>query len=197
MHTLFVKRLTNFPRLSRLYVISGVLFLGVMANPTLGQTINFSIHVASSLDASKDSDMAFPEVMSGDGLTAINLGDAGMGVFAISGNEELDVEVVLSAPANLVHTTLPAYTMPLTLGFAYANHGVNDVNQAVTVVGNTARFQLKERESGPAGAPPTPPNSSHTPNIVTAYIYLFGTIDVGAVASGAYSGTVQLSVQYY
>ncbi len=164
---------------------------------SMGQTINFSVHVASSLDATKDSDMVFPQVFAGDGLTEIGLGDGGMGVFAVSGNEELDVEVVLTAPANLVHINNPAQLIPLDLHFAYANRGVNDINQAKVVSGNSARFQLRERASGPAGAPPTPPNASHTPNIVTAYIYLYGTMNVGAIAAGSYSGTVDLSVQYY
>lgn len=161
-----------------------------------GQTINFSIHVSSSLNATKDADMTFPQVFAGDGITAIGLGDGGMGVFAISGNAELDVEVTLVAPAQLVHTLYPAQTMALNLQFAYANRGVNDINQATTVSGSTARFQLKERAGGPAGAPPTPPSATHTPEIVTAYLYLFGTIDVQQIASGAYGGTVELYVQY-
>lgn len=184
----------NKIRAKTTYIIFLLVFMAVGSSP--GQAINFSIHVSSSLDATKDADMTFPQVFAGDGLTVIGLGDGGMGVFAISGNAELDVEVTLDAPANLVHNSYPSQTMPLTLQFAYANTGVNDVNQAKTVTGNTARFQLKERTSGPAGPPPTPPNASHTPEIVTAYLYLFGTIDVQQIASGNYGGTVNLYVQY-
>ena len=172
------------------------LAMALTIQPLYSQTINFSIHVASSLDATKDADMTFPQVFAGDGITAISLGDGGMGVFAISGNAELDVEVTLVADAQLVHTLYPAQTMPLTLQFAYANQGVNDINQAVTVTGSTARFQLKERSGGPAGAPPTPPSATHTPEIVTAYLYLFGTIDVQQIASGSYGGNVELYVSY-
>jgi hypothetical protein len=178
-------------------IIMSILLMIMSVQSLSGQTINFSVHVASSLDATKDADMAFPQVMAGDGITAIGLGDGGMVIFAISGNEELDVEVTLVAPTNLVHVSYPAQTMPLNLTFAYANYGVNDINQAKTATGNTARFQMKERQSGPAGAPPTPPSSGHTPQIVTAYLYVYGTIDVGMIASGAYSGTVDLYVQYY
>ena len=179
------------------YILALILLIaGLMIQPISGQTINFSVHVSSSLDATKDADMTFPQVFAGDGITAIGLGDGGMGVFAISGNAELDVEVTLVAPANLVHTLYPGQTMPLTLQFAYANHGVNDINQAVTVSGSTARFQLRERSGGPAGAPPTPPSGAHTPEIVTAYLYLFGTIDVQQIASGSYGGNVELYVSY-
>jgi len=180
------------------FVVSGliVMLLILSAVPVAAQSINFSIHVSSALDATKDADMTFPQVFAGDGLTAIGLGDGGMGVFAITGNAELDVEVTLVAPSDLVHTQYPAQKMPLTLQFAYANTGINDFNLAKTVAGHTARFQLRERTGGPAGAPPTPPNASHTPEIVTAYLYLFGTIDVGQIASGNYGGTVNLYVQY-
>jgi hypothetical protein len=180
----------------RSHLVLGFMVLTMIMQPLYGQSINFSIHVASSLDATKDADMTFPQVFAGDGITAIGLGDGGMGVFAISGNAELDVEVTLVAPPQLTHTLYPGQTMPLTLQFAYANRGVNDINQAVVVSGNTARFQMKERSGGPAGAPPTPPNAGHTPEIVTAYLYLFGTIDVQQIASGNYGGTVELYVSY-
>ncbi|NQT62802.1 MAG: hypothetical protein HQ556_07590 [Candidatus Marinimicrobia bacterium] len=187
------RRLNNIQHL----IVISIALMTMSMQSLSGQTINFSVHVASALDATKDADMAFPQVMAGDGITTIGLGDGGMGIFAISGNEELDVEVTLVAPTDLVHVTYPAQKMPLNLQLAYANHGVNDINQAKTATGNIARFQMKERESGPAGAPPTPPSSAHTPQIVTAYLYVYGTINVGMISSGAYSGTVDLYVQYY
>ncbi len=176
-----------------LLLLQGIL----LSTNIMAQTINFSVHVASSLSASKDADMTFPGVYPGDGLVNIGLGDGGMGVFSITGNEELDVEVILTVPDSLVHQSFPNSKMGLTLQFAYANKGANDINQAIVASGHTARFQLKERVSGPAGAPPTPPNASHTPNIVTAYIYMFGSIYAGNIASGVYTGNVDLSVNYY
>ncbi len=170
------------------------LFLIVMG--VHAQTIQFSVHVASSLNASKDQDMDFQTVISGSGLQEINLGDAGMGVFAITGNEEMDVIVTMTAPVSLTHTGVSSDVIPFTLKFAYANKGVNDVNQAVEVIGSSVRFQLKERVSGPPGAPPTPPSNAHTANQVTAYIYIYGSMNVGIIDAGSYSGTVNLSVTY-
>ncbi len=186
--------MTRTIKLIRSLLVISSLILSVNA---MAQTINFSVHVASSLSASKDADMTFPGVYPGDGLTSIGLGEGGMGVFAITGNEELDVEVILTVPDSLVHESFPNSKMGLTLQFAYANQGANDINQAIMAVGHTARFQLKQRVSGPAGAPPTPPSASHTPNVVTAYIYLFGSINVGNIPSGVYTGNVDLSVQYW
>ncbi|MBL7027964.1 MAG: hypothetical protein ISR88_05990 [Candidatus Marinimicrobia bacterium] len=158
--------------------------------------IQFSLHVSSSLDATKDQDMQFETIIAGTGLTQINLGDAGMGVFGITGDDDLDVIVSMSAPANLTHDGVSSDVIPFTLKFAYANRGVNDVNQAVEVIGTSARFQIRQRESGPAGAPPTPPSAFHTPNQSTAYIYIYGSMNVGFIDAGSYSGDVDLTVIY-
>lgn len=162
----------------------------------LGQTIQFSLNVSSTLDATTESDMAFETILSGSGLTEINLGDAGMGVFGITGDADLDVIVTMTAPANLTHDGASLDVIPFSLNFAYANRGVNDVNQAIEVVGSTARFQIRQRESGPAGAPPTPPSGFHTPSQSTAYIYIYGSMNVGSIDAGSYSGSVDLSVIY-
>lgn len=171
-------------------------FLLGMVMSVSAQTIQFSLHVSSSLDATKDQDMNFDTILAGSGLTEINLGDAGMGIFGITGDDDLDVIVTLTSPANLTHDGISTDVIPFNLKFAYANRGVNDFNQAVEVVGTSARFQIRQRESGPAGAPPTPPSAQHTPNQSVAYIYIYGSMNVGVIDAGSYSGTVDLSVVY-
>ena len=161
-----------------------------------GQTIQFSLHVSSTLDATNESDMQFETILSGSGLSEINLGDSGMGVFGITGDDDLDVIVTMTAPANLTHDGASPDVIPFTLKFAYANKGVNDVNQAVEVNSSSVRFQIRNRESGPAGAPPTPPSGFHTPSQSTAYIYIYGSMTVGSIDAGSYSGSVDLSVIY-
>ena len=178
-------------------VLSPVILLLILLPQTLlSQTIQFSIHVASSLNATVDQDMTFGELISNSGVNEINLGDAGMGVFAITGNEELDVVVTMSPPANLTRVGNPSDVIPFTLNFAYANKGVNDVNQAIVATGNTARFQMLGRTSGPAGAPPTPPSAHHTPADATAYLYVYGTLTLGSIPAGTYTGMVTIDVVY-
>jgi len=174
-----------------------IILLGFISQPLFGQIINFSVYVESMLDATMESGVAFPDVDAGDGQVFINPGDGGMGVFSVSGNEELDIMVTLNAPLVLTNLTKPSNTMDFDLKFAYANTGVNDINVAKVVNGASVRFQLRERESGPAAPPPTPPSGTHIPNITTAYIYLYGSITVGNIASGDYSGNVELTIEYY
>ena len=170
--------------------------LTMLMVPGLGQTIQFSLHVSSSIDATKDQDMDFQSVIAGSGLHQINLGDSGMGVFAITGDADLDVLVTVTPPSNLAHTGASSDVIPFTLNFAYANRGANDVNQAVQVVGTSARFPIKARQSGPPGTPPTPRTSAFTATQETAYIYVYGTLNVGNIDAGNYSGTVDLTVTY-
>lgn len=168
----------------------------VFQSIAISQTIQFSVHVASTLDATKDQDLDLGMAISGSGITNVNLGDPGMGIFSITGNEELDIIVTLTAPANLIHTGASTDVIPFTLEFAYANRGVNDVNQAIAGTGGIARFQMRGRDSGPAGAPPTPPSAHHTPQDATAYIYIYGSMDVQAIDPGTYTGNVDIDITY-
>ncbi len=160
------------------------------------QAIQFSVYVESELNATKQQDLDFQTVVAGQGLTPINLGDPGMGVFSITGNQELDVIVTLDAPTQLTHTGASSDVITFTLQFAYANQGENDINDAILVAGSSTRFPLLNRTTGPANRPPTPPHSNYTPTESTAYIYLYGSMDVGTIDPGEYSGTVTLTVEY-
>ena len=167
--------------------------------PVVGfsQTIQFSVYVQDELVANQESDMDFASVVAGQGLTQINIGDQGMGVFSVTGNEDLDVIVTLTPPTgNQLTQMTETDVIPFTLEWAYANHGENNINDAVYVTGNSARFRMKARGSGPPGPPPNPQRSNYTPKDATAYIYIFGSIDVGNIAPGHYTGTVTLTVEY-
>lgn len=183
-------------RIRALFLLLGGLI--VLSSPQwlIAQTIQFSIHVSSNLNATVDQEMSFGELIAGSGTNDINLGDPGMGIFAITGNEEMDIIVTMTPPANLTHTGISTDVIPFTLNYAYANKGANDVNQAVVASGNSARFQMLGRTSGPAGAPPTPPSSDHTPQETTAYLYVYGSLTVGSIDAGTYSGMVTIDVAY-
>lgn len=185
-----VKRQSGFS------LLIGLLLLFGMNVSLHAQTIQFSVHVSSSIDAVKDQDMDFDMLTTGSGLHEINLGDSGMGKFAITGNEELDVIVTMTSDPNLEHTGISTDVIPFTLEFAYANRGADDINQAIVATGGVARFQLLKRETGPAGVPPTPPSALHIPTQATAYIYIYGNMTVGSIDPGSYTGNVDLSVIY-
>lgn len=164
--------------------------------PLRSQTIQFSIYVSSELNAAKQQDLDFGTTIQNQGAVQVNLGDPGMGVFSITGNEQFDVVVDLTAPANLTNDGGGPDVIPLILHMAYANQGANNINEAVVVSGATTRFPIKARSDGAPNPPPTPPHGNYTAPQATAYLYIYGSINVGAIAGGSYSGTVTLSVNY-
>lgn len=124
---------------------------------------------------------------------SIELGDPEMVVLSITGVEYYDVIITIDAPAELVLDG--ENSMGFTLNAAFANRGQNQVSDARLINGDTARFQIK-RDDGPPGPPPTPPHEGYTPPEATAYLYLYGTINVGEVDAGIYEGTVNITVEY-
>jgi len=166
-----------------------------------GQTITFSVYVESELSATNEQDFMFGSLNPGDGIISINLGDGTMGIISIFGNGDLDVIVTLDSPTQLTHTGSSTDVMPFTMNFAYANHNVNDWTTATLVSsGNTARFKIRERDIGPASAPPDPSIRKNSGSPIsanaTAYIYFYGNCTVGSIDSGSYTGTITLSVNY-
>ena len=162
------------------------------------QVIQFSIYVDSELTATTEQDLNFGDfIITGQGLTEVNLGDSNMGKFRITGNEEMDIIVTMTAPGNLTRQDGGTDVIPLTLNLAYNNKGVDDSAQAVTIVGSTVRIPMKARVGGrPAGPPPTPPHSGYIPAEVDVFLYIFGDINVGSVAAGSYTATVSITIEY-
>jgi len=82
-----------------------LLLLLIILSVCFPQAIQFSFYVDSELTATTEQDLNFGDfIITGQGLTEINLGDASMGKFRITGNEEMDIIITMTAPANLTET---------------------------------------------------------------------------------------------
>lgn len=179
-------------------IVKPLLFLLTLITTAFPQSIQFSIYVDSELTATTEQDLNFGDfIVSGQGLTEVNLGDSNMGKFRITGNEEMDIIVTMTAPANLTRPDEGTDVIPLALNLAYNNKGADNSAQAVTIAGSTIRIPMKARIGGrPAGPPPTPPHSGYIPADVDVFLYIFGDINVGYVAAGLYTATVNITVEY-
>lgn len=177
--------------------------------PLPAQEINFGSFGSYSLfisDLTPAEDLAFGIVIKNEGLKEIPLIDAK--VLALEGVKYLDVIMEITADnALLLNGDLdcigdPACSLPFTLKAAYANRGQNDLNQAVdvpvTANSAVARFPILDRGNLPPGPPPTPPHEGFNPALYneTAYIYLYGALNVGEVVSGQYSGEITVTIIY-
>ncbi|MEX0778428.1 MAG: hypothetical protein WD491_03715 [Balneolales bacterium] len=158
--------------------------------------IEFSTYTESDLVLTQlgSGGMNFGMNLIGEEPNVIELGDEGMLVVAITGVEYYDVTVTIDAPEELEMDS--ENKIGYTLNAAYANNGQNLIGDATLMNGDMARFQIKRREGEPPGPPPTPPHDGYTPPEATAYLYLYGSIDVGNVAAGEYVGQVHIVVDY-
>ncbi|WP_232803083.1 hypothetical protein [Gracilimonas amylolytica] len=151
-------------------------------------------------------DLSFGMVIQNEGLKTVDLLDAK--VLMIEGVKYLDVVVTITADNYLYLNNdvscngSNSNCIPFTLQAAYANRGNNNTNQAVLmqVASNvaSAQFPILARGNRPPGPPPTPVYEGYNPALFneTAYLYLYGSINVGNQNAGSYSGQIQVTVTY-
>ncbi len=170
------------------------------------QEIDFGDFFAYSVTVTEllpTQNLDFGLVTTNSGLNSVTISNSK--VVTITGVRYLDVIVDITADPNLVEAscpTNPSCQIPFTLEASYANFGQDNIAQAqiipVTSNTGTAQFPILQRLSGPPGPPPTPVYEGYDPSGFneTAYIYLYGSINVGMVNSGSYSADITINVIY-
>lgn len=182
----------------------------LLTYPLNAQEINFgefsSKYSVTVSELNPAEDLAFGMVIQNEGLKTIDLIDAK--VLMIEGVKYLDVIVDITADNHLYLDTdiscngSNTNCIPFTLQAAYANRGANNTNQAILmqVASNvaTAQFPILARGNQPPGPPPTPDYEGYNPALYneTAYLYLYGSLNVGNVDAGSYSGNITITVTY-
>lgn len=138
----------------------------------------------------------------------ILLTDPEVVVIEIEGVAYLDVTVTITPPENnrIALEGIPgnfydnSKSMPVSIHMAYSNSGAQDASaalaQAMVVAGNQVTFPVRRRLSGPPGPPPTPPHAGYTPPTAKAYIFIYGSLTVGNVNAGPYSGEIEIHAEY-
>lgn len=180
------------------------------STPLKAQEIDFgdfsSKYTVSITELIPAEDLAFGLVIQNEGLKTIDLLDAK--VLMIEGVKYLDVIVDITADNYLYLDNdvscngTNSNCIPFTLQAAYANRGNNNTNQAVLmqVTSNiaSAQFPILARGNRPPGPPPTPVFEGYNPALFneTAYLYLYGSINVGNVNAGTFSGQITVTVTY-
>lgn len=190
-----------------------VLFIFAISNTVnpIAQEIDFgqysSLYAVSITDLTPATDLDFGIVLNNQGPAVTNIMEAE--VISIEGVKYLDVIVDISADeylllnGDLACQTNPSCRIPFTLNAAYANRGTNNTAQAVQInvlSGNTAssQFAIKYRGSAPPGPPPTPVYEGYNPALFneTAFLYIYGFLNVGTVNAGSYEGNINVTISY-
>ncbi len=176
------------------------------------QQVDFGLYAEEGITLTPlvPDELDFGDRLSGEGLFSIDLQEEEAVVIEIEGVAYLDVTVTLTPPTNNFillegneeHLNDENRRIPLTVNMAYYNRGQENIDiptakqQAVEVPGHMATFQIRRRPGGPPGPPPVPPHAGYTPPTATAYLFIYGDINVGDVNAGPYSGIIDVHVEY-
>lgn len=190
--------------------ILSILFSGLMLmnfSSVQAQEINFGQYTSHTITIQVGPEgLDFGNIITGSGVNSIGLIDAF--VVEVTGLRFLDVFVEITASEKLLLNgsvaceTDPDCSLPFTLQANYNNRGLDDfaASTPFLVSGNvtTARFPVLRRTQGPAGPPPPPPTTSFNPAPYEEnfYIYLYGSLNVGFVNSGNYTGEITITISY-
>ncbi|NGP87828.1 hypothetical protein [Fodinibius halophilus] len=194
---------------NRITAISLILIFAITIG-SRAQEIDFGDYgnYTLTVDELNNNDLEFGQVISGSGLHSIGINNAK--VISITGVEYIDVIVDVTGANSLYLNGNPGNagdsqkSIPFTLKAAYANNqGTPTIGQAKFITGITnnsfiKQFPILERQHQPPGPPPTPPTNAFDQAQVeeTAYLYLYGDINVGNVDAGTYSSTIDITVNY-
>ncbi|MBO6792468.1 MAG: hypothetical protein JJ895_01065 [Balneolaceae bacterium] len=188
-----------------------ILLLTITHVNLYAQELNFgsdysSIYSVSISDLNPGLDLDFGLLAKNEGVSSLSMNESK--VISIEGVRYLDVYVEIMADEYLLKdgnpscATNPSCRIPFTLQAAYANRGQNNTAQStimnVLSFTATALFPIKYRGNAPPGPPPTPVYSGYNPALFneTAYLYIYGSINVGNVDAGSYTSDITITVSY-
>ncbi|MDR9416346.1 MAG: hypothetical protein RI564_08680, partial [Gracilimonas sp.] len=159
-----------------------VLSLGVHSN-IFAQFINLQIRVEPELSATVEQDLSFGTLVSNYGRSEIQLGDVNMGVFNIRAFYTQNLYIDLEYPDVLINEDPENNDqIPIELFMAYNNRGNNNPANANVLSGNNGLISIHESTEA----------DFDRKIWEEMYLYVYGSIDVGNIANGVYSGDIVL-----
>lgn len=168
--------------------ISTFLFLIILGYQNLNaQFINLQIRIEPEITAKVEQNLNFGELVIGSGQKLIGLGDLNMGVFSIRALYTQSIFLSMNTTDALVHTNpFIGDQIPIDLSIAYNNTGDNNANRSIELSEDLVYLPVYDNPGTPK------PN----PVWQELYLYVFGTIEVGEVATGEYFSELTLVIQY-
>lgn len=154
---------------------------------SFAQYINLRLTVEPELRASVLQPLDFGVQVTNSGRTEIQLGDANMGVFSIRALYTQNVYIELQYPDALKNNE-PGVTanIPLELNMSYNNTGSDNPQNSTPLPLNSGLVSIAENTS------PEPDDEVWK----QMYIYVFGSIEIGNIPNGLYTGDIILSLDY-
>jgi hypothetical protein len=163
-----------------------VIFVAAVPAILQAQFVHFQMNVEPELSAEVVQNIDFGEFITNSGLQRIEKGSPSMGIFEIRGLQSQNVSVTLDPPEKLIHTNPDIeQQIPVSLEAAYTSNNTQDINQADDFIGNNAWFTIGEDT-----------RINRNQSWQSAFVYIYGTLNIGDVPEGTYEATLLLTVEY-
>ncbi len=165
------------------YILLPFLFIFLPSQYAHSQFLQFNLQVEPEIRAYVAQPLDFGTVLSNSGRISIEPGSPRMGIFEITAMNNQFVEVTIDYPEQLETSNNPGNenVIPLQLHARYTPSDNVGFGSAINFNGNTANFEIGS-------------NVSSTHNWEVARVYVYGSAEVGNVASGVYTGAILLQV---
>ena len=169
---------------------------------------SYSSEYSVSVLVTENSILDFGDLLIKNTTSTVDLFSSNTAVVTITGVPYLDIYVdVSSSTPYLERTDLTGCTpiekcrFDINVSASYANRGTNSKSQSIAMNNTTdysasAQFPIKYRGNAPPGPPPTPVYEGYSIPTEDAFIYIYGSIDIGDVLSGSYTGNISITVNY-
>jgi hypothetical protein len=150
-----------------------------------GQFMTIEIDVAPEVETSVNQSLDFGQIVAGAGLQEVPLGSPSMGIFQIRALNAQSLIISIEPVTELVHEELGQMaSIPIRLQASYTQNGTDDYRQSTPLEGFLEYVTLEP--------PPQNPGSAWS----SIYLYVYGSIDLGIVPAGVYTGEIVLTVIY-
>lgn len=161
------------------------IFMFIVTGSASGQFMNIQIDIDPEVDTVVEQTLDFGQVVTSSGQMDIKLGDSNMGIFKISAlrAQRLLISLEHSSELRSVSSSNVA-TIPFDIQASYTDFGVNDYRQSIPLSSTIEEIFIE--------GPPANPNATWS----SAYIYIYGSLDIGNIPGDVYVGKVQLTIVY-
>ncbi|MFP8488587.1 hypothetical protein ACKGJO_05745 [Gracilimonas sp. Q87] len=169
------------------YILLAILLTTFATSTAFAQFINLRLTVEPELRASIIQPLDFGTQITNSGRTRIQLGDANMGIFSVRAYHTQNIYIELQYPDALENNEPGVEAdIPLELGMAYNNSGTDNPQNSRPLPLNKGLVSITQN------------TSIELENDVwkQMYIYVYGSIVIGNIPNGIYTGDIVLNLDY-
>ncbi len=172
-------------------LVTIVFCLSLAIGTVQAQFLSIEIPVKAELSAEIEQKLTFQNLQSGSGLHALPLGSNRSGIYAINayGNQLVWVQILPSAFLKHINPMVQD-SVKLQIKAAYVSKNTDNYRLKTLFENHEALFTIYNSENRISEP------SDNYQIWKTAYIYMYGSLEVGNVRNGVYEGEILLQIDY-